>query len=66
MAMMTLKIIFLTHLNSQHPNIQFTREVEVEGTLPFLNVFVKRDALSRSFTARVYRKYTHTGRYNAL
>ena len=52
---------FLIHLNSIRPTIQFTMETEVNNTIPFLDVLVtKTDA---TFSTKVYRKPTHTGRY---
>ena len=50
---------FLEYLNSKHPNIKFTCEVENNDTLPFLDVLVSRK--SGSFTTSVYRKPTFTG-----
>ncbi|KAJ4437686.1 hypothetical protein ANN_17831 [Periplaneta americana] len=35
---------FLQHLNSIHANIQFTMEVESEGSLPFLDIHIHRKA----------------------
>ena len=31
---------FLDHINSYHPNIKFTVELELDNTLPFLDVSV--------------------------
>jgi hypothetical protein len=52
---------FLHRLNSLRPTIEFTMEVEANGTFPFLCVLImKRDP---SLTTKVCRKPTHTGRY---
>ncbi|XP_045541880.1 uncharacterized protein LOC123723345 [Papilio machaon] len=52
----------LNHLNDVHPKIHFTTEEENEGTLPFLDVLVKREP-SGDLVHTVYRKPTHTDRY---
>ncbi|XP_013142201.1 PREDICTED: uncharacterized protein LOC106106199 [Papilio polytes] len=52
----------LDHLNGIHPKIVFTTEVERDGTLPFLDVLVKREPTG-SLVHTVYRKPTHTDRY---
>ncbi|KAJ4434821.1 hypothetical protein ANN_23392 [Periplaneta americana] len=57
---------FLQHLNSIHANIQFTMEVESEGSLPFLDIHIHRKA-DGTLGHGVYRKPTHTDLYlNAL
>ena len=33
---------FKRYMNNQHPNINFTSEVEIDNSLPFLDVFVTR------------------------
>ena len=50
---------FLNYLNSKHPNIEFTCDMESDGSIPFLDVFVTR-VKDRLETA-VYRKPTFTG-----
>ena len=45
--------LFLNYLNSQHPNISFTSEIEQEGKLPFLDIDVSRP--NGKFTTPVYR-----------
>ena len=49
---------FLNYLNSQHPNIKFTHEIEEDRKLSFLDVCVSRGT---SFQTSVYRKSTFTG-----
>jgi hypothetical protein len=50
----------LTWLNSQHPKIQFTFEIDGNGRIPFLDVMMERyDRL----VFHVYRKSTSTQRY---
>ena len=51
---------FHHHLNEQNTDIQFTREVEENGKLPFLDCLVSRD--DNSLRTTVYRKPTHTDR----
>ena len=53
-------VAFHRHLNGQNTDIQFTREVEENGKLPFLDCLVSRD--DNSLRTTVYRKPTHTDR----
>ncbi|GJQ78126.1 hypothetical protein Trydic_g2463 [Trypoxylus dichotomus] len=53
---------FLGHLNSQHPNIKFTIEVEKNGVIPLLDGLVTRKPNS-NLAQLVYRQPTHTDRY---
>ena len=46
--------LFHNYINSQHPNLSFTMEVESDGTLPFLDVTVTKSC--NSFVTTVYRK----------
>ena len=50
---------FLNYLNGRHPKMKFTKEVENNGSLPFLDVNVERSG-SR-LTTSVYRKPSFTG-----
>ncbi len=54
---------FLDHINSLHPSIKFTYEVQKDDkTIPYLDVLftVREDG---SLGHKVYRKPTHTDRY---
>ena len=52
---------FHSHLNVQHPSMQFAREEESGGKIPFLDVMVERKGASVITT--VCRKPNHTDRY---
>jgi len=52
---------FHTHLNAQSTDIKFTIEKEVNGTIPFLDVLVKRN--NHKLETEVYRKATDSGLY---
>ena len=48
---------FLSYLNSRHGNIKFTSEIEEDGNLAFLDVFVqKENTFPVSFSTLVFRK----------
>ena len=49
---------FHDHLNKQNTDIQFTKEIEESGKLPFLDCLVSRD--NNELRTTVYRKPTHT------
>ena len=51
---------FHKHLNEQNADIQFTREIEEDGKLPFLDCLVSHD--NNELRSTVYRKPTHTDR----
>ena len=51
--------LFLDYLNSQHPNIKFTCEIENNRTLSFLDCNIHRK--QNSFDISVFRKSTFTG-----
>ena len=54
---------FLIHLNSRHPAIKFTVEMESEnGHIPFLDCLVMR-AANNTLATTVYRKPTSSERY---
>ena len=53
---------FMAELNKIHSHIQWTKEVEENGIIHFLDVLVKREC-DGSFTTTVYRKETHSDRY---
>lgn len=52
---------FHQHLNSQHPQIEFTMEKEEDNKISFLDVAITRK--NGNFTTEVYRKPTHTDLY---
>ena len=54
-------LAYLTVLNSQHPNIQFTMEPENNGSLNFLDVNVFRH--KNTLLTKWILKATNTGRY---
>ena len=51
---------FHEHLNRQNAHIQFTKEIEDNGKIPFLDCLVIRD--NNRLPTTVYRKPTHTDR----
>ena len=51
---------FHEHLNWQNADIQFTREIEENGKISFLDCLVTRD--NNKLKATIYRKPTHTDR----
>lgn len=53
---------FLGHLNSQDPDIKFTKERCTNNLLPFLDCLVKINS-DGSLSTSVYRKPTHTDQY---
>ena len=52
---------FHQHLNSVCKHIQFTKEVEFESSLPFLDVLVSRSG--NNISTQIRKKPTHTDRY---
>ena len=51
---------FHIHLNQQNNHIQFTRELEKEGKIPFLDCLISRQ--NNMLRTTVYRKPTNTDR----
>ena len=51
---------FHEHGNKWNTNIQFTKEIEENGTIPFLDCLVTRE--NNTLRTTVYRKPTHTDR----
>ena len=51
---------FHEHWNKWNTNIQFTKEIEENGTIPFLDCLVTRE--NNTLRTTVYRKPTHTDR----
>ena len=51
---------FHEHLNKQNTSIQFTKEIEENGKIPFLDCLVIRE--NNTLRTTVYRKPTHTDR----
>ena len=54
---------FHQYMNAQHPNMNFTYELETNDSLAFLDVFVTRDLDNSMFVTSVYRKPTFSGVY---
>ena len=52
---------FLDFLNSRHPNIKFTMELEENREIPFLDVCIKRD--HNTFSTTIHHQKTFTGLY---
>ena len=50
--------LFLDYLNSKHPNIEFTSDIEVNNTLSFLDINITR---GEQLSTSIYRKPTYTG-----
>ena len=50
---------FYDYINSKHPQIKFSYEIETNSQISFLDVLVRRD--SSGFTTDVYRKPSNTG-----
>ena len=53
--------MFPNQLNSLHPSLTFNQEEEVEGKLPFLDVFEEKS--NTEFLTSIYTKRTFTEQY---
>ena len=53
---------FHEHLNRQNADIQFTKEIEENGKIPFLDCLATRNNNDNKLNTTVYRKPTHTDR----
>ena len=53
---------FTAHINSIHPAIKFTRELEQDQNIAMLDANIRRDHTGQ-LTFSVYRKPTHTDQY---
>jgi len=51
---------FYEHLNEQNTEIQFTKEIEINGKMPFLDCLVTCD--NNKLRTTIHRKPTHTDR----
>ena len=54
--------VFFDYMNRQHPNIRFTKEVEQDQFLPFLDIKIKR-CEDGTLATTVFRKPTFSGLY---
>ena len=52
---------FLDFVNNKHTNIKFTKEIENNGELPFLDIRVYKNINTGLFETYIYRKKTFTG-----
>ena len=50
---------FFNFINSQHPNIKFTFEKEVDDKLSFLDVLIKKS--DGKYITSIFHKKTYTG-----
>ena len=53
---------FEKFMNSRHKNIQFTKEIEKENSLSFLDIRIDRN-VNNNFETSIYRKPTFSGVY---
>ena len=48
-------------MNTKHPNIRFTFEIEHQNSFSFLDIRIIRNTGKKSFETLVYRKSTFSG-----
>ena len=53
---------FLRYLNSRHPNIEFSKDEEVDGKISFLDISINKN--NGKFHTSIYRKETFSGVYS--
>ena len=58
---LSIGALFYDHFNTISSSIKFTKELESEGTLSFLDVAVIKKT-DGTLSIDIYRKSTHTGR----
>ena len=54
---------FHEFLNSLHPKIKWTKQIEEDGSINFLDVHILRSKSNESFETTVYRKESASDRY---
>ena len=52
---------FVDYMNTKHPNIRFTFEVEDQNSFSFLDIKIIRNTEKKAFQTSVYRKSTFSG-----
>ena len=52
---------FVDYMNTKHPNIHFTFEIEDRNSLSFLEIKIVRNTEKKAFETSVYRKSTFSG-----
>ena len=52
---------FVDYMNTKHPNIHFTFEIEGQNSFSFLDIKIIRNTEKKAFETSVYRKSTFSG-----
>ena len=52
---------FVDYMNTKHPNIRFTFEIEDQNNFSFLDIKIIRSIEKKAFETSVYRKSTFSG-----